>query len=235
MASIVPGSLVGDIRGSVGTETYARNRGGLYVRTRAGPAGPPNPNQIAITNAMTALSQAWSTTLTETQRQSWIQYARQFPRPNRWGEPTNTTGYNRFIAVNFPEQVRTLGLFRTTAPTAPPLPAPVFSFSAAWDDEQILIDTPFVPALPNDSSFRAYFYTGADVPIGVNFYASPWQYRDTNTKINGVWTTDPWLIDDVIFTRFTASHRWGRMRIQNTVTGSISTPGFYVTTTTEEL
>ncbi|HUW33205.1 MAG TPA: hypothetical protein VM223_16475, partial [Planctomycetota bacterium] len=88
MAGIQLGSIVSDIRGSVGTETYSRGQGGLYVKARSGPTGEPTAKQIQSTDATTALSQAWSDTLTEAQRETWRTYAAQFPKANRWGKHT---------------------------------------------------------------------------------------------------------------------------------------------------
>lgn len=235
MAVIVPGSIVGDIRGSVGAETYSRNQGGLYVRARAGPTAPPTANQIAIHDAMAALSQAWSTTLTQQQRDDWQSYAEQHPRPNRWGAKNLTNGYTRFIATNFPEQVRTSALFRTAAPTAAPLPPPQFNWTAGWDDAEILISLPFDLPLPDDSTLRAYFYIGRDQTLGVNFYDAPFQFLDTNLKTNGIWSRDPWWKGVVPFNISADSHRWGRMRVLDTVTGAISTVGQRMITTQSEL
>ena len=121
MALINLGSIVADIRGSVGDETYSRNQGGAYVRARSGPSAPPNANQLNITASMTALSQAWSGTLTEANRNTWHEYAEQFPRPNRWGKRVLSNGYTRFVSINFPRYVATGLLTRSVAAAKPPL------------------------------------------------------------------------------------------------------------------
>lgn len=221
MAVIVPGSIVGDIRGSVGEETYSRNQGGLYVKSRAGPAAAPTAEQLIITAAMTALSRAWSTTLTDEQRESWRTYAHQFPKNNRWGTPTLHNGYTRFIGVNFLEYVRVSAVLRTLAPTAPPLPLPAFAFTCAHESEEIVIDFPLSPAIPNDSTFRLYIYFGSPMPLGVNFYVAPFTFLASQLKTNGVWDADPWTIG-IPFEAASNQKLFARARIQDTITGAIS-------------
>lgn len=221
MAVVKTGSLISDIRGSVGDETFSRNQGGLFVRTRTGPGGTPTPNQIAITDAMTDLSQAWSATLTDAQRDSWRQYAAQHPRRDQWGNPTLSNGYTRFISVNFAEYVRASAILRTSAPAAPPLPLPIYNMTMDIYTGTLTIVTPLIHPLDDDSNFRAYLYLGDDVGAGVNYYSAPFVYRSTNTKLLGTWSTSPWRI----YPTYSASgvrKRWTRLRVQNTDTGAIS-------------
>lgn len=100
MAVFVTGGLIADIRGSLGDTTFLRTQGGLTARDRATPANPQTDPQTAVRDALTAVSAAWGTLLTETQRTAWRSYAHQHPRPNRWGQRTLTNGYTRFIALN---------------------------------------------------------------------------------------------------------------------------------------
>lgn len=222
MAGIKTGSIVSDIRGSVGNQTYSRNQGGLYVSARAGPAGEPTQNQIDITDAMRDLAQAWSAELSQAERDSWQQYAAQHPRPNRWGDRLLNNGYTRFIGVNFPEYVRTSAIFRMIAPVAPPLGPPAFSFELMEFVKQIDIDLPLTIPLPDDSTLRAYLYLSPYVSQGVSYYSAPFAYIATNLKTDGNWSSDPWRVnvtvefgEDVQF--------FARLRVQDTITGAIST------------
>ena len=124
------GSIVADIRGKVGDEIYSRGPGGITVRSPGTWTQPDTDDQLAARAVITALSQAWSATLTNAQRSAWRQYARTHPRPNRWGIPNNTSGYNRFIRINAYEYRRTQALAYTTPPIAADLHPPVHTLTA---------------------------------------------------------------------------------------------------------
>lgn len=222
MAVVKTGSIVTDIRGSVGDETYSRNQGGIYVRTRKGPGGTPTAKQTAITDAMSDLSQAWSDTLTEAQRSSWRQYANEHPRPNRWGTKLCTNGYTRFIAVNFPEYVRTSAILRSSAPTAPPIRPPQFAFTILATGGQITVTLPLTIPLPSTGTFRVYLYVSPWQSQGINYYSAPFQYKSTNLKTSGTWGTSPWNVP--VSTPTSGDIKFfARLRAQDTATGAIST------------
>ena len=139
MALIKPGSIVADIRGSVGDETYSRNQGGLFVRARAAPANPNTPAQQACRAVITALSQFWSGTLTDQQRSNWRQYAHQHPRANRFGDRTLTNGYTRFIRINFHRSRNDLVVPYVEPPPVPPLWPPETTITAKANPDQVTI------------------------------------------------------------------------------------------------
>lgn len=222
MAVIQTGSIVSDIRGSVGTETYGRNQGGLYVRARAGPAGPPTAEQIKITDAMALLSAHWSSDLTDQQRADWRSYAAQHPRVDRWGSPRLSNGYTRFIAVNFRSAVPAGIVNWEDAPIAPPLHPPTFTFTAdAGTDVVTVTAQPTNYPVPTQLMI-VYAYFGRPQAPGVNFYGSPWFYASNNLFVPGVgWLNDPWNIghpDDLILD----DRLWLKFVIQNIETATIS-------------
>jgi len=223
---IQTGSIVSDIRGSVGNETFARNQGGLYVRARAGPAGEPSANQIAIHESVTALSQVWSGTLTEAQRETWRTYAAQFPRRNQWGETSLKNGYTRFIAVNFPHHVAADGIGFASAPTAPPLGPTNFSFTATTTPDTFTIPIPLLPAANPDNDLWIFTYVGAEQNQGVSFYRHPFQLLDVTTKTKTAWTAVALtiVVDPPAYT--TAKKIWLRLRVQDSATGSLSTTAY---------
>lgn len=96
MASITTGSIVNEIRGSVGTEAYSRNAFGAYVKARTTPA---NPNTVPQQNARQVIADgvvAWRS-LTDDQRELYVVEARSRTSQNRLGLPARMTGYNLFI------------------------------------------------------------------------------------------------------------------------------------------
>lgn len=224
MAVIQTGSIVGDIRGSVGNETYGRNQGGLYVRTRTGPGGEPTAEQIKITDAMALLSAHWSSDLTHQQRADYRSYAAQHPRVDRWGSPRLCNGYTRFIATNFRAAVPVGAINWEDAPTAPALHPPIFGFTAdAATNIVTITPQPTNYPVPTDMTI-VFAYFGRPQAPGVNFYASPWFYAANNLYVPGVgWINDPWNVghpDDLIL----GERLWLKFFIQNFVSAAISYP-----------
>ena len=221
MAVINLGSIVADIKGSVGNQTYARNQGGNYVRARAGPAGLPSANQIEITDTMTALSQAWSGTLTEAQRKNWRQYANQFPDVNQWGKAILHNGYTRFIKTNFAYK-RTFGtIISPDAPLAPPLPPTQITFTGSEATGNLTIALPPLPAPDAGTPVVLFLYAGQQQPPGVTFYLHPFAAIGTNGWMFGSWLWDPWVI--AYPGGLTAANKlWLRVRMLHVWTGAIS-------------
>lgn len=222
MAVIDTGSIVNDIRGSVGNETYGRNQGGLYVRARAGPAGQPTQEQIKVTDAMSAVSAHWSSQLTAQQRADWRSYAHQHPRPNRWGQPSLTNGYTRFIAANIRPHIAAQAIPYEDAPDGPPLHLALYEITADAGTDNITVTAqPLNYDIP-DRTTQVSAYWGDAVGAGVNFYGSPWTYAGANFFIPFVgWVFDPWvmnhpddlLVDERVFLKFV---------LTETVTGAMS-------------
>lgn len=224
MAVIQTGSIVSDIRGSVGSETYSRGQGGAYVRARAGPGGEPNANQLEITAAMTDLSQAWSDTLTEQQREDWQTYAKQFPKPNRWGRRTLKNGYNRFIGVNFNRYVENDNIATASPPTAPPIGPPDFTHVAATNPDTFSIPYPLLPTLPGTDTLWVFSYVGAEQNVGRYFYATPWTRLAFSAITVANWKANP-LVETSEPAAFTTGKKiWLRIRVQHSTTFAISTP-----------
>jgi len=120
MASILPSSVIGDIRGKIGNQVYSRNAGGLYVRNRVTPINPnTNPQQESRARVTTAVS-LWQT-LSNADRNTWHQIATGYTRKNRLGVTTKIGGYNLFVRNSVCRQW--LGLSGGFNPTASRLPS----------------------------------------------------------------------------------------------------------------
>lgn len=66
---------------------------------------PVNPNtarQIAVRNAVRAITIAWQNTLTQVQRDAWETYAANIPWTNKLGESVLLTGLNHYTRSNTP-------------------------------------------------------------------------------------------------------------------------------------
>jgi len=195
VAVIKTGSVVADIRGSGGDQTYARNQGGLYVRARTGPTAPSSGEKQASINAMIALARWWSTHLTDQQRADWRSYAAQHPRPDRWGQPSLANGYNRFIAVNHRAARITGQPGWIEAPDLPHLPPALPTFTADSVTGNVTVQMPPPDWMPILYNVQLLAYWGRIVSVGVNFYDSFWSFAgETYGIMPNLWINDPWVL-----------------------------------------
>lgn len=193
MANVRPGSIVADIRGSVATETYSRNPGGLYVKVRKPPPYKNTDDQQAARGTLRALSKAWSGTLTEAQRTTWRAYAHQHPMPDKWGTPRPISGMSYFCRINsYHYRVYTV-IQWLSAPTEGPIHPPTFTFSADATADTVTIPVPPAGYTPPPGQLRLWAFAGKPVSAGRNYFAAPWRYLDDNLHVNG-WTHDPWTV-----------------------------------------
>lgn len=88
--------------GSIAGTVFSRNGGGMYVRARANPTNPNTDAQQAVRDAMRQLVNAWTTVLTNLQRENWNTYAFNTPTLNKLGEATHKTGQQMYIRGNVP-------------------------------------------------------------------------------------------------------------------------------------
>lgn len=228
MANVKLGSIVADIRGSVGDETYSRNQGGNIVRARAGPTGEATQEQLDCRAAMKALQLAWSADLSDQQRADWRAYAHQFPRRDCWGRPRLTNGFCRFIKANFQRRRQTSATRFKNAPPRPPLHPPIFN-ADAWDNDGMRIYFPIVNYDPPFTDLRLFVFTGKPMSAGVNYYSQPYRFNEHNEYLADAWWHDPWWLTshwDIV----TGNKLWIRMIAQNDDSGEISEPGYAIVT-----
>lgn len=127
MALILPGAIIAEIRGKLGENVYLRTQGGMTVRTVGTWLQPDTQRQLDARAVITALSQAWSGTLTNDQRAAWRSYAHQHPRNNRWGVPTLTNGYTRFVRTNTYQYRDSQSIAYPNPPDQPPIHPPAWT------------------------------------------------------------------------------------------------------------
>jgi len=187
MAVIVPGSIVADIRGSVGAETYSRTQGGLVVKSKPIPTQTASAKRDQIQANLKAVTQAWSGRLTASQRLAWKLYGHNFPRPNRWGASTITSGYLAYVRCNCALKLLDDTWWIYSPPKLGMLPMPVFTmqfFSGCPMELDIVLD----PAYPLENHYFLIISTGKTTNAGVSYYSSPWQIVSTNEYDEGTWT-----------------------------------------------
>lgn len=93
-------ALLTQVSGSIGGMTFAHNRGGLYIRTRAIPTDPNSAFQAALRAVFGALVQRWEATLTPAQRNVWDAYAAAVPLTGPLGDPITVSGLNHYLRSN---------------------------------------------------------------------------------------------------------------------------------------
>jgi len=100
MAKVSTGPLISDIRNKIGDVVFFRNRAGLANRAYAIPTQPDTDRQLDCQAAMTAAMLRWQTTLTDTQRQGWESFARQFPNRTSINGVRPLSGTGAYVARN---------------------------------------------------------------------------------------------------------------------------------------
>lgn len=90
--------LTNPVSGKQGSTVYSRNRYGAYMRALVKPINPSTNPQEAARQRFTTSSTRWKGVLSESQRDSWRQYAAQTPTTNRLGAEVFLTGHAWFVA-----------------------------------------------------------------------------------------------------------------------------------------
>lgn len=90
------------VSGSIAGMTFARNKGGLYIRARTIPTNPSSPAQLSARNAMANVVDAWTNVLTTAQRDGWGIYAINTPVVDVFGDPKTLSGQQMYNRSNSP-------------------------------------------------------------------------------------------------------------------------------------
>lgn len=99
--------LLAQASGSVAGNTFSRNKGGMYIRSRSLVITPKTPAQQGSQNAVKTLSSRWAT-LTAAQRAAWRTYAQNVPMLNKLGESRVIPEMSQYIRANSP-RLQSLG------------------------------------------------------------------------------------------------------------------------------
>lgn len=100
MAKIMFGQGVAEMRGSNAGNTFSRNRGGSYSRNRSTPLNPQSARQTSVRNSLTTITTAWSSTLTQAQRDGWTALAEAFPTTDVFGAALVLSGLQMYVRQN---------------------------------------------------------------------------------------------------------------------------------------
>ena len=99
MAKIKTSALVADIKGTVGGNVFASNKGGNYVRRGKKPTNANTEKQQVVRSLFGAMAGGWRS-LTDDQRKSWIEGAVNFPYMDSLGEMKIYSGQQLYNKLN---------------------------------------------------------------------------------------------------------------------------------------
>lgn len=174
MAIILPGPLVGEIRGSMGGTTFSRNRHGQYTRQRSVPVNPNTQRQADARERFNTLATYWRDVLSQANRDGWDLYGANTNWINGVGQVTKLTGMNHFIRSN-------AGRLLTSQPVIDAFPTEyglpdqevLWSFAVDSATQQITLTYTFA----SDVDDQVYvFHMGMPVSGSRVFFAGPWRY-----------------------------------------------------------
>jgi hypothetical protein len=224
VASIIPGSIVIDIRGKVGPLHYSRGPAGPIVcETGNFTAGwDQTIPQLQCVAALRLLSRAWSTLLSQVERDAWTEYDRLHPRQNKFGRPLQPRGYWCWLKHNLYFARLYEAPLTPTPPTADPLAMPllhgILNIPANIMTFRYLNMYPETPP----ATLHAYVRRGRETSQGCMYQTNRFTHAGdvTFTWNDPYWTADvPWP------GTLTAGRRyWYRVTFQDWQTYAISRP-----------
>lgn len=97
MAVITPSSLISEIRGSVGTQTFSRNRYGAYVKNKLTQVNPDSVDQQAVRAEMAAAVAEWQSSAQEYQ-DVWNQFVMSQRISKNISRKISRSGFNEFLS-----------------------------------------------------------------------------------------------------------------------------------------
>lgn len=176
MALVKFGGGIVQMSGSIGGNTYARNRYGNYARARTVPTNPNTERQDVIRAIVAQLADRWSQTLTAAQRTAWGLYGDSVNMVNRLGEAVHLSGYNHYIRSN--SVLLQIGEAPVDAgPTLFELPEqdPLFAIVATQSGQTISYTFDNTLGWANEVGGFLVKYQGTPQNAQRNFFAGPWR------------------------------------------------------------
>jgi len=130
MAKVLFGSEVVDMRNKIGGHVYSKNRYGNYKRTKVTPVNPQTSYQQQQRQLLGNTSSGWRG-LTQSERDSWIDAAPNFPVTSIFGTPMILSGQALYVMLN--KNLQNAGVSPiTTAPT--PVAIPTLALTSVVSD-----------------------------------------------------------------------------------------------------
>ena len=96
---ILPGALVGDYSGSLGSTTFSRNKGGAYMKNKSIPVNTITPARTAVRQGLAGISSGWRI-LSDASRNAWANFAASLPKVGVFGLPKLLSGHQMYVSCN---------------------------------------------------------------------------------------------------------------------------------------
>lgn len=199
--------------GSIGATVYSHNRYGQYIRPRTVPVNPNTDRQVAIRNALRALTIAWDNTLTDAQRGAWEIYAANVPWLNKFGDTVLLTGLSHYLRSNAP-------LLQSTFPRVDDAPT-IFNLAtaelalaatASEATQQISVTFDDTATWCSEDDAHQFVFAGLPQNPSRKFFAGPYRLAGTIDGDSMTPPTSPLAIASPF--AFAAGQRlWIRTRI----------------------
>jgi len=191
MAIIRAGALVGQISGSIGSNTFSHNKGGPYVRNRSIPTNPSSVAQLRTRSFLATTSQDWQNE-TAANRAAWEEWARQNPIVNALGDSILKSGAQAYVGLN-----SRLLLSGNPVIAAPPVVARPDGFITLTQDGDIGagdVDLAFSAALTSGN--RIELYAAVTNSAGISYVKNLYRF----IAFSAVDQVTPWDNQSVIET-----------------------------------
>lgn len=164
--------ILGDIRGSIGANTFAVNRSGAYIRFKASPTQPNTPYQLELRARVLELSKWYSYRLTPEEREAWVRFAEGVPKVDRFGKPFLPTGLNMFVALNIWRHFAGQGIITSPPPAWTVRDISRVDFTIGWGGTpptlNMRVGWAYDEPVPVGQSI--FIYASMPVPPGTSFY-----------------------------------------------------------------
>jgi hypothetical protein len=181
MASLQFGGGISNMVGSSGGNTFARNGGGAYVKSKPHGTNPQTPAQSIQRSQTVMLAKYYTFTLSDANRALWRTFASITPVVNRLGNTTFLSGQQMFSKMN--SQLARIGVtIVDTPPTSTAVGAmTVLTVTAVSGGGGHLYVGNTVPAPGADD--RVIYFASPPLNPGVNYVSSALR------RIPGYWAT----------------------------------------------
>jgi hypothetical protein len=160
----------GATSGKSGSVVASHNSGGQYLRARTTPTNPRSPFQTAVRDGVRWLARAWSTVLSDAQRNAWNLYGQTVGSVNRLGDAIKISGIAAFQRANVARIQASVPVVNDAPPLvgapAPFLEGTTFTFGGT---EGTMTMAGTLPIPGSNASAHMFVYTTPPFSAGKSF------------------------------------------------------------------
>lgn len=162
--------------GRLGATIASHNAGGAYLRAGSIPVNPNTDRQVAVRNAVRALSIAWQNTLTQVQRDAWDIYASNVGWFDVLGQRITLKGLNHYSRSNVARLVSGIA----SIDDAPNIfnigtAEKALAVSASEATQQLTINGDGTMAWIGEANAWQFVYAGMPQNPSIKFFGGPYR------------------------------------------------------------